>query len=160
MKKSFFYFQGFKYFSQVVNLEKLSIVYVRLLGDNFHTLLMTSFPKLQYLCLRDCPIQECLSDMALGCPFLQEVDLSGDSWVKRNAFLGLSKHPNIRVLRLGHFEHSDSSCDYKLKEFPPKGLYIESVFQNPESFPRLNFLHLEQECSLTYWLDIRIKRLR
>lgn len=54
---------------------------------------MNSFPKLKYLCLKDCPIQEDLSDMATGCPLLEEVDLSGDSWVKRNAFLGLSKHP-------------------------------------------------------------------
>ena len=49
--------------------------------------------------------------MSIGCPDLVEVDFSGDSWVKRNAFLGLSKHPNIKTLKLGHFEHSDSQCD-------------------------------------------------
>ena len=41
--------------------------------------------------------------MAIGCPELFEVDLSGDSWVKRNAFLGISKHPNLKIFRLGHF---------------------------------------------------------
>ena len=43
------------------------------------------------------------------------MDLSGDSWVHRAAFSGLSKHPNLRILRLGHFEHSDLSCDQLLK---------------------------------------------
>jgi F-box/leucine-rich repeat protein 2/20 len=62
--------------------------------------------------------------MATGCPNLVEIDLSGDSWVKRVAFLGLSNHPKLKILRLGHFEHADSDCDSKLKEFPPKGLYI------------------------------------
>lgn len=64
------------------------------------------------------------------------------------------------MFRLGHFEHGDSDCDSKLKEFPPKGLYIESLFKNPDSFPKLKKLYLEQECSLTYWLDIRIQRVR
>ena len=81
--------------------------------------------------------------MAIGCPNLIEIDLSGDSWVKRNAFLGLSKHPNLKILRLGHFEHSDTQCDKKLKENPSKGLFIEDVFKNPLNFPRLIYLYLE-----------------
>ena len=88
---------------------------MRLLGDNFNELLGRNFSKLQYLSLKDCPIQEDLSVMAVGCPELAELDLSGDSWVQRDAFLGLSKHPNLKTLRLGHFEHSDTSCDLKLK---------------------------------------------
>jgi hypothetical protein len=54
---------------------------VRLLGDNFNELLGRNFSKLQYLSLKDCPIQEDLSVMAVGCPELMELDLSGDSWV-------------------------------------------------------------------------------
>ena len=56
-----------------------------------------------------------MTNLATGCPNLYEVDLSGDSWVHRDAFFGLSKHPNLRILRLGHFEHSDLSCDQLLK---------------------------------------------
>ena len=55
--------------------------------------------------------------MSKGSPELLEMDLSGDSWVKRNAFIGHSRHPNLKIFRLGHFEHSDTSCDMKLKVF-------------------------------------------
>ena len=74
--------------------------------------------------------------------------------------MGLSKHPNIGIFHLGHFEHSESSCDNNLQEYPPKGMFIEAVFKKVESFPKLHTLYLEQECSLSYWLDVRIKKIR
>lgn len=89
-----------------------------------------------------------------------EVNLSGNSWVKSVVLIGLSKHPNIRIVHLGHFEHSENSCDQNLQENPPKGMFIEATFKKNESFPKLHTLYLEQECSLTYWLDVRIKKLK
>jgi hypothetical protein len=107
------------------------------LGDNFNELLGRNFKKLVYLSLKDCPIQEDLSIMAIGSPDLLELDLSGDSWVHRNAFLGLSKHPNLKILRLGHFEHSDTSCDLKLKVF-----FVYPGISTQRTLYRISFLEL------------------
>ena len=39
-------------------------------------------------------------------------------------------------------------------------MFVEAVFAKKENFPSLNTLFLERECSLTFWLDIRIKKAR
>jgi hypothetical protein len=91
---------------------------------------------------------------------LEEVDLSGDSWVKCETMMGLSKHKNIKILRMGHLEHAEGQCDKGLGEYPPKGMAIKSIFEKQTSFPNLKTLYLEQICGLTYWLDFRIKELR
>jgi len=74
---------------------------------------------------------------------LEEVDLSGDSWVKCETVVGLSKHPNLRVFKMGHLEHAEGHCDGGLGEFPPKGMLIESIFKDSKLFPRLKKLYLE-----------------
>jgi F-box and leucine-rich repeat protein 2/20 len=53
-------------------------------------------------------IQEDLSVLATGCPNLQEIDMSGDSWVSTLQITGVAKHPNLKIFHLGHFDHGDS----------------------------------------------------
>ncbi|EGR29662.1 hypothetical protein IMG5_151320 [Ichthyophthirius multifiliis] len=152
--------QGVQYLSQCVNLEKLNISYSRKFRDKFHLHISSSLRNLKYLCIRDCPIQEDLSVFARGCPNLEEVDLSGDSWVTSASIVGLSKHPQLKILHLGHYDHGDTNCDENLEEYPPKGMFIEGVFKNKDAFPRLHLLFLEQNCSLTYWLDVKLQKIR
>jgi len=144
----------------VPNLEKLSFVYIRSFREKFHIYLSSHLHKLKVLNIRECPMQEDFSVLWEGCPLLEEVDMSGDSWVKCETVLGLSKHKNLKIFRLGHLEHAEGQCDKGLGEFPPKGMFLESIFKSKDAFPNLRTLYLEQICGLTYWLDIRIKKLR
>lgn len=147
-------------FNSCTSLESLSFIYVRSFGEMFHVYLGKYLTNLRILNLRECPIQEDFSDLNEGCPFLEEVDLSGDSWVKCETVMGLSKHKYLKILRLGHVEHAEGHCDKGLGEFPPKGMSIKSIFEKKGSFINLKKLYLEQICGLTYWLDFRIKELR
>lgn len=147
-------------FSYAPKLTNISLVFMRNFGEHFHTYLASTLHYLKILNIRDCPFQEDFSILSDGCPLLEEVNLSGDSWVKCITIRGLSKHKNLRILHLGHLEHAEGQCDKGLGEFPPKGMYIESIFKNPETFVNLKKLYLEQICGLTYWLDVRIKALR
>jgi F-box/leucine-rich repeat protein 2/20 len=74
---------------------------------------------------------------------LEEVNLSGDSWVTSLSLVGLSKHPYLKILHLGHYDHGDTNCDENLQEYPPKGMFIEGIFKNKAAFPRLHLLFLE-----------------
>lgn len=152
--------EGIESLKYCSNLEILSINYSRKFKDKIQLHLSNFFPKLLVLNLKECPIQEDLSVLKKGCPFLEEVNFSGNSWVKSNSLMGLSKHPNIRIFHLGHFEHSENNCDGNLQEYPPKGMFIEALFKKGDAFIKLHTLYLEQECSLTYWLDVRIKKIR
>ena len=60
------------------------------------------FEKLVVLNLASCPIQVSLDPLTSGCPNLEELNLSGDSWVKRQGILGIAKHPKLMIL---HFVH-------------------------------------------------------
>jgi len=63
------------------NLEKLNINYSRKLRDQFHIHISSYLHNLKYLGLKNCTIQEDLSVLAGKCPLLEEIDISGDSWV-------------------------------------------------------------------------------
>jgi hypothetical protein len=39
------------------------------------------------------------------------VNLSGNSWVKTDVLVGLSVHKNLKILHIGHFEHSEKECE-------------------------------------------------
>jgi len=146
--------------SYAPKLENISLVFMRSFGDRFHINLANSLHNLKVLNIRECPIQEDFTVLCEGCPQLEEVNMSGDSWVKCLTIKGLSKHKKLRVLHLGHLEHAEGHCDKGLGEFPPKGMYVESIFQDQNAFVNLRQLYLEQICGLTYWLDVRIKALR
>lgn len=62
------------------NLERLNITYTRKFREAFHQHIACNLHNLRYLGVKDCPLYEDLSILAVGCPFLEEVDLSGDSW--------------------------------------------------------------------------------
>lgn len=147
-------------FSYAPKLEHVALVYMRNFGDHFHTFLASNLHNLKILNIRECPIQEDFTILNEGCPLLEEVNLSGDSWVKCVTIKGLSRHKKLKVLHLGHLEHAEGQCDKGLGEFPTKGMYVESLFKDPTAFVSLRKLFLEQICGLTYWLDIRIKNLR
>jgi len=146
--------------SYAPNIQNLSLVFMRSFGDHFHKYLASSMHNLRVLNIRECPIQEDFSVLCEGCPYLEEVNMSGDSWVKCLTIRGLSKHKRLKILHLGHLEHAEGHCDKGLGEFPPKGMYIETLFKDPNAFVNLRKLYLEQICGLTYWLDVRIKALR
>lgn len=74
---------------------------------------------------------------------LEEVDMSGDSWVKCETIMGLSKHKRLKIFKMGHLEHAEGHCDGGLGEFPPKGMFIESLFKDPSLFSNLQILYLE-----------------
>jgi len=151
--------KSINYLKKCSNLEQLTFIYVRKFSEEFH-IHLSSMKNLKYLNLTDCPILEDLSILNEGCPRLEEVNMSGDSWIRKITVLGLSKHKNIKIFHLGHLEHSDNQCDKGLGEFPPKGVFIETLFKKPEAFVSLKKLYLEQVCGLTYWLDIRLKKIR
>lgn len=98
----------FTYLQPCTNLLNLSIIYSRKFED--HLALNLSLRHLQTLNLSGCPIHVTLEPLASSCPHLEELNLSGDSWVKRQALLGIAKHPNLMVFHMGHFEHSDFKC--------------------------------------------------
>lgn len=148
------------FLSVCAHLQRLNIVYSRKLRENFHLYVASSLHLLRYLGLRECPLQEDLSVFATGCPLLEEVDMSGDSWVTASSLIGLSKHPCLKIFHMGHYDHGDSECDENLEEYPPKGMFVEGLFKKPESFPKMHLIYLEQNCSLTYWLDVRLQKIR
>jgi hypothetical protein len=80
---------------------------------------------------------------------LEELSLSGDAWVKRQAFLSVAKHPNLLVFRMGHFEHADFKCSEQISEHPPKAFFVAGIFENKKYFPKLRLLYLEADCNLT-----------
>lgn len=80
--------------------------------------------------------------------------------MKSPALIGLSKHKNLKKLHLGHFEHGDSQCNLEISENPPKGMFLEALFSKKENFPKLYLIYLEQNCALSFWFDVRLKRLR
>ena len=69
--------------------------------------------------------------------------MSGDSWVRATCLKGLANHKNLKILHLGHLEHGDTNCDANLNEYPPEGIFIKSLFEDPELFPSLNRIYLE-----------------
>ena len=78
-----------KNFEKCPNLEKLEIVYSRNLDWDCVKYLSLYCKNLRVLNLKDCPVQESLEPLALGCPYLEELNMSGDSWVKEEALIGL-----------------------------------------------------------------------
>lgn len=78
-----------------------------------------------------------------GCPYLEEIDMGGDSYVTAASLLGLSKHPYLKIFHLGHYNHGDSQCDENLEEYPPDGMFIENLFKKQELFPKLHLIFLE-----------------
>ena len=101
-----------------------------------------------------------LEPLVYGCPNLEELNISGDSWVKRQGILGIAKHPKLMVLHLGHFEHSDFNCSETISEHPPKAFFISGLFDKPENFQNLKILYLESDCNFTPLLEDLIHKAR
>lgn len=151
--------ESIRSFEKCQYLESLEFVYTRKFKENMVKYLATYFTRLKKLTLKACPVQYSLQSLDIGCPNLEEVDFSGDSWVSRAALQGLSKHRGLRVLRMGHFEHSDTDCNSVICEYPPKGYYILGIFENG-GFPLLRVLYFEENCALTEWVTPRINKVR
>jgi F-box/leucine-rich repeat protein 2/20 len=51
---------------------------------------ISKFHNLRYLCLRNCPLQYDVSIWNTECPLIEELNVSGDSWVSRPFVLGIA----------------------------------------------------------------------
>ena len=76
--------------------------------------------------------------------------------MKEKVLIELSQMPNLSTLHLGHYEHGDYSCDQHTEN---EGA-ITAIFKEPKAFPKLQLLFLEQNCSLTYQLDTKLKEIK
>lgn len=131
-------------------LEQLEIVYSRNFDWDWVNYLAIYCKNLKILNLKDCPIQESFEPLAQGCPFLEELNMSGDSWVKEEALVGLCKHQNLKIYYLGHFEHGD--IDWLEIDEPEKGKFIGKLLSSPSNLPNLEKLFLEK-----WWLSMYIQ---
>jgi hypothetical protein len=57
---------------------------------------------------------------------------------------------------MGHYDHGEGTCDENLEDFPPKGMFVEKMFSRKDTYTKLHLLYLEQNCSLTYWIDVKL----
>ena len=87
--------ESLKVFQHAPNLRKLEIVYSRKFDENIAIYLSKYFTNLRILNLSGCPIQVSLEPLNYGCPYLEELNLSGDSWVKKVCLQGVAKHRNL-----------------------------------------------------------------
>ena len=115
--------EALKTFEKCEVLQNLEIVYSRNFDYDCVKYISSFCRNLRLLNLSDCPIQESLEPLCTGCPFLEELNMSGDSWVKEDALVGLCKyrvhdendpqypykfgHQKLQILHLGHYEHAD-----------------------------------------------------
>lgn len=88
---------------------------------------------------------------------LEELDLSGDSFISRKSLMVLSEAcQQISVFHLGHFEHSDYDCErtvLKSKDQQPlRGIFIVELFKKEYRFANLKKLVLEFQCELTHYI--------
>lgn len=74
---------SFKQLQNCQKLKKLELTYSRRFEDKIALNLGKNFPKLKVLNLSHCPIQVTLEPLCDGCPNLEELNLGGDSWVRR-----------------------------------------------------------------------------
>ncbi|CAI2370613.1 unnamed protein product [Moneuplotes crassus] len=146
-----------KAFEKSTKLETLEVVYCRNFDWDCVSNIATCCKNLKVLNLQDCPIQESFEPLAEGCPYLEELNMSGDSWVKEEALVGLCKHKNLKIYHLGHFEHGDVDC-LDIDE-PEKGKFIGTLLSCEDNLPNLQVLHLEK-CCLSMYIEDRIKNKR
>ena len=92
------------------SLTHLEIVYCRNFDYDWIRNFSMYCKNLRYLNIQDCPVQESLEPLAEGCPYLEELNMGGDSWISENALVGLFQHKNLKIFHLGHFEHADIEC--------------------------------------------------
>lgn len=153
--------EGTEAFRYAPHIKRLTIEHTGSFADGLATQLATYLKELRELSLAECLVRCSLEPLALGCPRLVIVDLSGDSWVTGIALRGLACHPALQILYLGHFEHSGAECDKVVRnEYPSKGLFIENLFKRENGFPALKLLYLEESCTLSGWLRTRLKFCR
>jgi len=143
------------------NLESLTFVYTWKFSYNFPKYISSFFPNLRYLNLKGCPIQEEMDFLTKYCPYLEELNLSGDSWVKCECLAGLAKHRSLWILHIGHIEHGDMNCVEFIKSNPTSSKFLtKKLFKNLDNFVKLEELYLEQICQQTYWINGKIKKYR
>lgn len=79
----------------------LGLVITLKVKEKWHVIFRSQFlnflivHKLKYLNIKECPIQFDLSILNEACPVLEEVDISGDSWVRAVSLKGLAKHQHL-----------------------------------------------------------------
>lgn len=122
--------------------------------------------NLRLLDLSHCPIQVSLDPLVEGCPVLREFILTGDSWVRKLVLESIARFKALEIFHMGHFEHSDCDCksvmpkDPVFSDYSAKGYTVSKVFDDPNNFPKLGVLFLEQHCELSKFLIEWIRDFR
>ena len=75
--------EAFLYLQNCPLLQKIEIIYSRKFDEKLAVNLSQNFLKLRVLNLAFCPVHVSLEPLSYGCPNLEELNLMGDSWVKR-----------------------------------------------------------------------------
>ena len=73
----------------------------------------------------------------LKLPKLEILDLSGDSWISKKLLKVVGKLPNLRVFRMGHYEHSDCDCNSINDHYSAMAYVILEDLVEPGAFPML-----------------------
>lgn len=150
-------------------LKRITIIYTRKFGEDVINLISVSFPKLEYLNLRECLIQCNFSVLGETCLNLAEINLSGDSWIKCESIFTMKNIQSLRTLHIGtchilnsigHLEHGDTQCDELDLNNPTEGLFLLKMLADPNSFVCLDSLYLEQTCQLTNWVVPKLHEKR
>ena len=76
--------------------KKFSFEFVRSFSDKF-PLFCSEMKNIRTIVLIDCPILDDLTPLSEGCPLLEELNMSGDSWLRKITVLGVSKHKNLKI---------------------------------------------------------------
>eukprot|EP00743_Colponemidia_sp_Colp-15_P010883 GILK01012054.1.p1 GENE.GILK01012054.1~~GILK01012054.1.p1 ORF type:complete len:614 (+),score=57.31 GILK01012054.1:183-1844(+) len=138
-------------------IEKLAINFARQMGNH------CAIPLAAFRCLRvldlACSLVQCsLEPLCTGCPFLHELNLSGDSWVTPTSLNGIMHHPTLAILWLGHIDHGDTDCARFDTDYSATGWFVVSLFK--KGFLSLTNLHLEPRCRLSQWIVERLIGVR
>lgn len=147
------------------NLKSLKIKYSRAFGEQICPFISQTFPSLTSLHLISCPIgtSDCTRLGHQFLPALQELDLSGDSYLSKQSLTHISIcMPQLRTFHLGHFEHSDYACSDTVRkkqgQLPLRGLFVCQILKDPQRFEQLSTLYLERSCDLTDFIVHEIRR--
>ena len=97
-----------------------------------------------------------------------ELDFSGDSYLCKETLNQISLNtPNLQIFHLGHFEHSDYSCQKTIMNMngqqPLRGKYICEILKEKETrFQKLSKLFLEFSCDLTPYImhEVKVQGIR
>ena len=73
---------------------------------------LKSMRKLAKLNLNSCTLLQSVTPLS-SCSSLVELSLMGDSYIRNLVLKTVGELPNLKVFKMGHYEHSDCECDLR-----------------------------------------------